>query len=135
MILAIDFDGTIVKNAWPDIGPLRFGAKTVLQWLNQRGHTLVLWTCREGQAMYRAANFAARQTGVVFQYINENDPKRTLQYNNDSRKIGADWCFDDKAGFLGWWSVPIIVLWLEWREKAHEHRINRQIRQRKDNRC
>ena len=24
MVIAVDFDGTIVQNQWPDIGPFRF---------------------------------------------------------------------------------------------------------------
>jgi hypothetical protein len=116
MIIAVDFDGTIVKNKWPEIGSLRFGAKWCLRWLNKR-HKLILWTCRDTQDALKAANYTSRKTGVVFEYINENPPDQIDKFGNDPRKIGADLYLDDKAGFLGWWSIPAIILWLEWRER------------------
>jgi hypothetical protein len=51
-----------------------------------------------------------------FDYYNQNC-RELIERFSDTRKIGADWYFDDKAGFLGWWTVPIIILWLEWRKR------------------
>jgi hypothetical protein len=125
MIFAIDFDGTIVKNEWPNIGKLRWLAKPVLQWMKRRGHTLILWTCRVcneerylgNQCPLCSAYCFLEDNGIKFNYINENPPERIKLYNNDCRKIGADWYIDDKAGFWGWWTVVLIVLWLEWRKR------------------
>lgn len=50
MIIAIDFDGTIVENRYPEIGHERPFAIETLKLLQQDHHRLVLWTCREGQA-------------------------------------------------------------------------------------
>jgi len=118
MVIAVDFDGTIVKDEWPEIGKLRFGARRCLWWLIKRNHTLILWTCRQSESLEEAIQYLKQHSiRYVFDYINENDEERIDQFNNDPRKIGADWYIDDKAGFLGWWSVPLIVLWLERREK------------------
>ncbi len=124
MVIAVDFDGTIVKDKWPYVGRLRFGAKWCLEWLKKRGHKLILWTCRNdagapyfGCGTLFEAVFHLNNNGITFDCVNENLPERVEMFNNDPRKVGADWYIDDKAGFLGWWSVPLIVLWLERREK------------------
>ena len=45
MTIAIDFDGTIVEHAYPEIGhPIPFAIETLLQ-LQEDGHRLILWTC------------------------------------------------------------------------------------------
>lgn len=45
MIIAIDFDGTCVKHAFPKIGE-SIGAEPVLRALVRNGHKLILWTMR-----------------------------------------------------------------------------------------
>lgn len=52
---------------------------------------------------------------LAFDYYNENCKEVIEQYGGDCRKIVADFYFDDRAGFLGWWSVPLIVFWLKLR--------------------
>ena len=44
MVIAVDFDGTIVEHEYPKIGrPIPFAIETLLQ-LQQDGHILILWT-------------------------------------------------------------------------------------------
>ena len=45
MIIAIDFDGTIVENKYPKIGTLRKGAKAVINRLYDSGHFIIIYTC------------------------------------------------------------------------------------------
>ena len=46
LIIAIDFDGTIVEDAYPNIGkPLIFALDTIKK-LQADGHRLILWTYR-----------------------------------------------------------------------------------------
>jgi hypothetical protein len=123
LILAIDADGTIWRNKYPKVGQFRFGARFWLRWLRKRGHILILNTCREcsqtgldnHECPFCNAQWVLKDNGLDFDYYNENCRELIEKYS-DTRKIGADWYFDDKAGFLGWWTVPIIVLWLEWRK-------------------
>lgn len=115
MHIAVDFDGTIVKNRWPKIGRFRLGARTVLKWLYKK-HDLILYTCREGLLLQEADLFLA-QHKIVFKYANTNLGVRIRKYGSDCRKISADWYIDDKAGFIGWWSIPVIIMWLEWKSK------------------
>ena len=50
MIIAIDFDGTIVEHAYPKIGkPIPFAIET-LKMLQNDGHQLILWTVRRKTA-------------------------------------------------------------------------------------
>ena len=48
-IIAVDFDGTIVEHAFPQIGkPIPFAIETLLK-LQKEGYRLVLWTVRTGK--------------------------------------------------------------------------------------
>ena len=48
MIIAVDFDGTITyKNAYPNVGEINPRAIEVLRKLQDQGHKLCLWTCRD----------------------------------------------------------------------------------------
>lgn len=132
IVIAVDFDGTIVKNKWPGIGKLRFLAKPVLRWLYKRV-ILILYTCREGEKLGDAINELQKHQ-IKFDEYNANYWKRIHEYGGDCRKISADLYLDDKAFFPGWWVVPLVVIWLEWRERF-ERRFYGKIRQRKNNRC
>ena len=44
MILAIDFDGTLVEHAYPKIGKEIPHAFETLEALQKAGHRLILWT-------------------------------------------------------------------------------------------
>ena len=53
MIIAVDFDGTIVEHKYPEIGrELPFAIET-LKKLQQERHRLILWSVREGELFRR----------------------------------------------------------------------------------
>lgn len=53
MIIAVDFDGTIVEHKYPEIGrELPFAIET-LKKLQQERHRLILWSVREGKLLQR----------------------------------------------------------------------------------
>jgi hypothetical protein len=146
LYIAVDFDGTIVKNEWPNIGKPRWGSIPVLRWMKQRGHVLILNTCREQRRLlyevevkrgkhsekllvccsllWEAKMMLEEDYEIYFDYYNKNAPERIELFGGDCRKISADWYIDDLAGFLGWWSVPLIVWWLE--RKRRKSRRNRE---------
>ncbi len=101
-LLAIDFDGTIVEHAYPEIGKEMLFAFATLKELQKKGHRLVLWTYREGEYLKNAVDFCA-SNGLVFYAVNETYPGETKELNY-SRKILADIFIDDRniGGFLGW---------------------------------
>lgn len=49
MIIAVDFDGTVVDHRFPDVGPDVPGAVDALRVLQARGHAIILWTMRSGK--------------------------------------------------------------------------------------
>ena len=103
--VAVDFDGTIVENAYPAIGkPLLFAFET-LKAMQRRGLLLILWTVRSGESLDEAVEFC-QQHGVEFYAVNCNYPEETLD-NETPRKIEADIFIDDRniGGFAGWSEV------------------------------
>ena len=47
MLISVDFDGTIVRHWFPEIGEPLEGAIETLKDLAAAGHRLILCTCRE----------------------------------------------------------------------------------------
>ncbi|MFH4967794.1 hydrolase [Gaetbulibacter sp. M240] len=102
LTIAVDFDGTIVEDAYPEIGKPQVFAFESLKKLQEQGHRLILWTYRNGDRLEEAVKFC-EEKGLVFYAVNksfpeeEEDPKR-------SRKILADLFIDDRnlGGFPGW---------------------------------
>ena len=61
MIYAIDFPTahSAKTNAWPDIGEPNIAFIRHFRELREQGHKLILWTCREGEALQRAIDWCA----------------------------------------------------------------------------
>jgi hydroxymethylpyrimidine pyrophosphatase-like HAD family hydrolase len=103
LVLAVDFDGTVVEDRFPEIGkPLPFAIDT-LKRLHADGHRIVLWTFRHGRPLRNAVEFLESQ-GVQLYAVNQSFPEESEQLDGYSRKIHADWFIDDRniGGFLGW---------------------------------
>ena len=74
MIIAVDFDGTIVENRYPDIGAERPFATDTLRMLAKDKHQLILWSCREGKLLDDAVMWC-RERGVEFWAVNTDYPE------------------------------------------------------------
>ena len=70
-ILAIDFDGTIVEDAYPAIGKAKPFAFETLKMLQKDGHRLILWTYRYGRKLQEAVDFC-KENGVEFYAVNKS---------------------------------------------------------------
>lgn len=107
MVLAIDFDGTIVEHAYPAIGkPIPFAIETLLQ-IQKDGHKLILWTVRHGDLLKDAIDYCAER-GLYFYAENENYRGETIERDQIeySRKLKADLFVDDRSiGGLPDWGV------------------------------
>jgi len=106
MIIAVDFDGTIVTHQYPKIGePVPF-AFEVLKQLSDEGHKLILWTYREGRELKEAVAFC-RKNGLEFYAVNSEYPDDGWTDKNVSRKIHADVYIDDKnfGGLPDWTDI------------------------------
>ncbi len=109
LIIAVDFDGTIVEDAYPQIGnPILFAFETLKE-LNKDGHRLILWTYRNGSRLDEAVEFCSKK-GVEFYAVNKNYPEEKFE-GKVSRKIHADIFIDDRniGGLLGWGEVYKLI--------------------------
>lgn len=96
MIIAVDFDGTLFENKYPDIGEPKWNVINWCKAKREAGGKLILWTCRDGQDLANALE-ACTNVGLFFDKVNSNLDEKIEWHNNDSRKIGADIYIDDKA--------------------------------------
>ena len=50
-IIAVDFDGTLCENKWPEIGEANEDMIYYLRKRQAEGDKLILWTCRVGDML------------------------------------------------------------------------------------
>ena len=106
MIIAVDFDGTIVEHRYPSIGKeLPFAIET-LRKLAEDGHCIILWTVREGRYLEEAVEFC-RSRGLEFYAINRDYPEEDERNDNFTRKLKADLWIDDRnlGGLPDWGTI------------------------------
>ena len=90
MIIAVDFDGTIVEHKYPEIGQEVPFAIDTLKMLIKDQHRLILWSVREGALLDEAVEWC-RARGVEFYAVNKDYPEEEKEKNNHfSRKLKAD---------------------------------------------
>lgn len=107
MIIAVDFDGTIVEHRYPAIGKERPFATETLKKLAADGHRLILWTVREGRLLEEAVEFC-RERGLEFYAVNRDYPEEEKEKNKHySRKLKADVWIDDRnvGGIPDWGTI------------------------------
>lgn len=111
MLIAIDFDGTIVEHRYPSIGrELPFAIET-LKKMQEEGHRLILWTVREGRLLDEAVQFC-RERGLEFYAVNRDYPEEERERNNHfSRKLKVDLWIDDRnlGGLPDWGTIYEMV--------------------------
>ena len=88
LIIAVDFDGTIVEDGYPKIGKPKLFAFETLKKLQQEGHRLILWTYRSGVRLEEAIDFC-EENGINFYAVNRSFPEEEYSPSM-SRKINAD---------------------------------------------
>lgn len=119
MIIAIDFDGTIVEHCFPEIGKPVEGAFEWMKKFQEAGALLILWTMRSNRAkrfyLAEAVRFCEDE-GVVFWGVNENPDQ--IEWTT-SPKAHAQICIDDRAigcpmkdGSVDWSIVGPVVFGL-----------------------
>lgn len=105
MVIAVDFDGTIVTHDYPRIGkPIPFAIHTLLKLQQEDHHQLILWTVREGDLLKEAVDYCASK-GLEFYAVNSNYPEENPE-SRANRKVTADIYIDDRnLGGLPDWGV------------------------------
>lgn len=126
MIIAIDFDGTIVRHEYPAIGSEAPKAFEVMRRLQADGHKLILLTMRSGRELEQAVAFCESR-GVKFWAVNENPEQAAW---TSSPKVYANLYIDDLAlgvpmhlGTVDWFKVEILLYRKGGLIKSHKHEI------------
>lgn len=101
LIIAVDFDGTLCHGNWPGVGEPNLKLIGQLLELQKRGNRIILWTCREGDALYNAIEWC-KEFNLVFDAINDNLSEIKEKYGNNSRKISCDIYIDDRSRVPKW---------------------------------
>ena len=103
MIIAVDFDGTLTMDRYPEIGSPKPYAVETMKRLKADGHYIILWTCRRGDRLEAAINWLLEQ-GIPFDRVNAHEPRNLALYGDDTRKVYAHDYIDDKqVGGLPTW--------------------------------
>jgi len=91
--IGIDFDGTIVKHKFPEIGePIDDALKTI-RLLQHAGHKIILYTMRSRETLVEAVKYL-EDFGIQLYGVNEN---KTQKYWTDSPKVYCHLYIDDAA--------------------------------------
>jgi len=114
-IYAVDFDGTIVRDAFPEIGELYPQAVWALRMLHKFGNLISIWSCRCNHYQEDMEIFLEFNK-VPFDYVNRNTDGQIDHWTWDCRKIFADVYIDDRnyPRFHRWmWYVIVFQAWLD----------------------
>ena len=98
-ILAVDFDGTLVENKFPEIGGVNFAIWKAVSAYQAAGWKIILWSCRTKGMLQDAVDFCAER-GLTFDAVNENLPEVQAYYGGDTRKVFANMYIDDRSAAL-----------------------------------
>ena len=93
-IYAVDFDGTICENKWPEIGSPNIKLIEFLKSERYIGNKVILYTMREGNLLDAALRFC-EEYGLEFDAVNDNLPEMKEFYGSNPRKIFANYYIDD----------------------------------------
>lgn len=96
MIIAVDFDGTLCKHEFPNIGQANMEIITLIKKLKSQGHQIILWTCRDGLYLEDAVKWCKENFGIYFDAINDNVQETKDTFIDLSKKVYADIYIDDR---------------------------------------
>lgn len=92
-VVAVDFDGTMVRHEYPGIGPALDGAVETVAWLQSLGVKVALWTMRSGKELDEAVAWMAAR-GIRPDAVNTNPAQAKW---TQSPKLYAHRYIDDAA--------------------------------------
>lgn len=95
-IIAVDFDGCLAVNKWPEVGEPIVKNINKLKAEQANGAKVILWTNRVGQPLEKAIRFCEEQ-GIHLDAVNQNVPEIIEAFGGDTRKVFANEYWDDRA--------------------------------------
>lgn len=126
-VVAVDFDGTVVKHRYPHIGPPVPFALTAMKLLVEADVGLVLWTMRHDRHLTAAVDYF-RYAGVPLYGVQTNPSQSSW---TGSPKAYADVYIDDSAA-----GCPLTHEdprpYVDWPEMMKDYRIERMINGTRD---
>ena len=95
-IIAVDFDGTLVEDGFPDISNAIPNNKLFEKLLKAKsdGSKIILWTCRTGSALDDAVEYCNNK-GLHFDAVNDNIDEVKFKLSGGPRKVYANLYIDD----------------------------------------
>lgn len=98
-ILAVDFDGTLVENAFPAVGKFNTDVMAAVLAYKEMGWKIILWSCRTGSMLEDAVE-ACKSAGLIFDAVNDNLPEVQQYFGENTRKVFANLYWDDRNAAL-----------------------------------
>lgn len=89
MIIAVDFDGTLCEDKWPEIGEPNLELINYCINMQKEGHKIILWTNRGENDLIEACSWCA-DYGLIFDAVNDDVPETIERFGSTRRKIFAD---------------------------------------------
>ena len=99
-ILAVDFDGTLVENKFPNIGQPDYVVSSTVKAYQAAGWKIILWTCRTDKMLQEAVDFCRERLDLEFDAVNDNLPEVRQYYGGNTRKVFANLYWDDRSAAL-----------------------------------
>lgn len=117
MLIAVDFDGSIVRHEYPRVGRPIDGAIEWMKKWSQAGAKLILWTMRDKEELDDAIQYCA-DNGVTFYSHNSNpmqsswttSPKCYAHLYVDDAAYGCPLIDEDNSPYIDWSIVGPDVL-------------------------
>lgn len=121
VIFAVDFDGTLCENKWPEIGKPNLKLIDFLKGTRKLGNKVILWTNRDGEELQAAVDWC-KEKGLEFDTINDNTKEMIEFFGGNPRKIFANFYIDDKNVSPDMWDLPYIF------REPMKYKPNRQMK-------
>jgi len=123
-IIAVDFDGTVVRHEYPKVGADVPGAVEVLKKLNAAGVKIIVWTMRCGKHLEIDARQWFENRGIEVWSYNSNpeqsgwteSPKCYAQLYVDDAAVGCPLVYPDDGTrpYVDWEAVGDILFQKGW---------------------
>ena len=99
IIVAVDFDGILCQDKFPEIGEPNYDMISFVRRLQDSGIETILWTSRIDDRLAEAIAWC-EDRGLHFTSVNDNTPNNKEQYGTNPRKVYADMYMDDRSPWM-----------------------------------
>lgn len=102
IIVAVDFDGILCRDQYPEIGDPNYAMISFIRELQDNENIdTILWTSRVNKRCMNAFLWCV-DYGLKFTCVNECTLANMIEFGHDTRKVYADIYIDDKNVHFLW---------------------------------